>query len=110
MGKPTVVEAGTVPRIGASVVFGDVDCLGVPIKMFGTDCVSGDLAPGMLVDPLCRPGIVPMRSGGRAGVGIGLVCGGSPLGGRGAIGSSPADGLTAAVEATSTAATGAAEV
>ena len=81
MGEPTVVEAGTVPRIGASVVFGDVDCLGVPMKILGTDCVGGVLAPGMLVNPPDKPGIAPVRSGGSAGVGIGLICGGSPLGG-----------------------------
>ena len=68
VGEPTVAEAGTVPIIGASVVFGGVDCIG------------GDLAPGMLVNPLDRPGIAPVRSGGSAGVGIGLICGGSPLG------------------------------
>ena len=39
VGEPVVVEAGTVPIIGASVVFG------------GTDCIGGDLAPGMLVNP-----------------------------------------------------------
>ena len=81
VGGPAVVEAGTVPRIGASVVFGVVDCLGVPMKILGTDCVGGDLAPGMLVNPLDRPGIAPVRSGGSAGVGIGLICGGSPFGG-----------------------------
>ena len=69
VGGPAVVEAGTVPIIGASVVFGGVDCIG------------GDLAPGMLVIPLSKPGIAPVRSGGSAGVGIGLICGGSPLGG-----------------------------
>ena len=69
VGEPTVVEAGTVPIIGASVVFGGIDCIG------------GDLAPGMLVIPLGKPGIAPVRSGGSAGVGIGLICGGPPLGG-----------------------------
>ena len=69
VGKPTVVEAGTVPRIGAPVVLGDVDCIG------------GGLAPGMLVNPLGRNGRVPVSNGGSAGVGIGLICGGSPLGG-----------------------------
>ena len=69
VGRPTVVDAGTVPNIGAPVVFGDVDCIG------------GGLAPGMLVNPLGRNGRVPVNSGGSAGVGIGLICGGSPLGG-----------------------------
>ena len=78
---PTVVVVGTVPGVGVVVVVGGVDCLGVPMKILGTDGVGGDLAPDMLVDPLCRPGIVPVSSGGSAGVGIGLICGGSPLGG-----------------------------
>ena len=81
VGELAVIEAGTVPRIGASVVFDGVGCLGVPMKILGTDCVGGVLAPGMLVKPLGRPGIAPVRSGGSAGVGIGLICGGSPLGG-----------------------------
>ena len=98
VGEQSVVDTGTVPIIGAAVVFGDIDCIG------------GDLAPGMLVNPLGRPGIAPVRSGGSAGVGIGLICGGSPLGGRSAVGTSPACGLTAVVEAASAAAAGAAEV
>ena len=43
---------GTAPGVGVVVVVGGVDCLGVPIKKFGTDCNDDGPALGMVVSPL----------------------------------------------------------
>ena len=43
---------GTIPGVGTVVVVGGVDCLGVPMKKFGTNCNGDGPARGMVVNPL----------------------------------------------------------
>ena len=101
---PTVVVVGTVPGVGVVVVVGGVDCLGVPITKFCTDCNRDGPALGMVVSPRKENvGCAPVNGLSGGSTGIGLVCGGSLPDGRGAGGSSPAGGLTSVVGTTSAA-------
>ena len=96
------------------MVVGGPGGLEAPMNKVGVDCdrcgpaASMDMIP--LIAEAAEEGLVPTNILSGSGPGIGLIGGGSPTDGRGAIGTSPAAWLTAVVVVAASAAAGAAAI
>ena len=96
------------------MVVGGPGGLEAPMNKVGVDCDRCGPAANMDMIPLiaeaAEEGLVPANIPSGSGSVIGLIGGGSPAGGRSAVGTSPAAWLTAVVVVAASAAAGAAAV